>query len=174
VRAYPTAALAAGNLGGRLVETRVGKRSTAASVTAALEKLSVHVDDVLRTRLLVQAVHVLRADEQAVLQRVFKFGEGEVRRIRLGFRSHAPTHGIELPHQPRIASPSLGRGDLLDPIVPPESAHAPESWDAAFRAHSCPGKNEDSVSRGNCEHGRKDTTTGGKVHGESHSRGFVS
>jgi hypothetical protein len=31
-------------------------------------------------------------------------------------------------------------------------APMPWKWDAAFRAHSCPGKNEDSVSGGNCEH----------------------
>src|SRR5580704_6228549 len=29
-------------------------------------------------------------------QGVFKFGEGEVRRIRIGCRSHTPTHGIKL------------------------------------------------------------------------------
>jgi hypothetical protein len=46
VRANLTAALASRNLGWRLVEIRVGKRSTAASVATALEKLSVHMDDV--------------------------------------------------------------------------------------------------------------------------------
>ena len=35
-------------------------------------------------------------------------------------------------------------------VSPP---HATESWKAAFGAHSCPGKNEDSVSGRNCEHG---------------------
>ena len=35
----------------------------------------------------------------------------------------------------------------------PESTHATESWNAAFRAHSCSGKNEDAVSGGNGEHG---------------------
>jgi hypothetical protein len=73
VRAYPTAAVASGNLGGRPIEIRVVKRSVAASVATALEKLSVHVDNVSRTRLLVKVVHVLGADEKAILQRVFKF-----------------------------------------------------------------------------------------------------
>jgi hypothetical protein len=59
------------------------------------------------TTFLEPAVHVLGADEQAILQGIFKFGESEVRRIRLGWRSYAPTHGIELPHQSRIAVPSL-------------------------------------------------------------------
>jgi len=99
--------------GGRLVEIRVVKRSAAASVATALEKLSVRVDDVPRTRLLVEAVHILRADEKALLQRVFKVREGEVGRIRLGCRSNPPPHGIELPHQPGIAVPSCGRSGLL-------------------------------------------------------------
>jgi hypothetical protein len=29
-----------------------------------------------------------------------------------------------------------------------ESTHATESWDAAFRAYSCPGENEDAVGGG--------------------------
>ena len=36
------------------------------------------------TTFLEPAVHVLGADEQAILQGIFKFGESEVRRIRLG------------------------------------------------------------------------------------------
>ena len=92
-----------------------------------------------------KVVYVLGADEEAILQDVFKFREGEVGGIRLSRRRHAPTHGIKLPHQPGIAVPSLGRSDLLDPVVPPKSAHATESGNAAFRAHPCPGKNKDAV-----------------------------
>jgi len=148
----PTAASAPGDFGRRRVEIRVVKCRAAASIATALEKLSVHVNDVFRTRLLVKSVHVLGADEKAILQRVFKFGESEVRRIRFGCRSNPPTHGIKLPHQPGIAVPSFGRSDFLDPVVPPESTHATEGWNAALRAHSCPSKNEDSVSGENGEH----------------------
>jgi hypothetical protein len=101
---------------------------------------------------LVKAVHVLGADEKALLQVVFKLRKGEVGGIRFGCRSHAPTHGIELPHQSGIAVPSFGRSDLLDPVISPETTHATEGWNTAFRAHSCPGKSEDSVSEGDCEH----------------------
>jgi hypothetical protein len=89
VRANPAAAFASGNLGWRLVEIRVVKGSAAASVATALEKFSVHVDNVPRTRLLVKVVHVLGADEETVLQSVFKIGEGEVRRIRFGCTSRS-------------------------------------------------------------------------------------
>lgn len=50
---------------------------------AALEKLSMHVDNVSRPRLLVKVIYVL-ADEKEVLQCVFNFGEREVRRSRFG------------------------------------------------------------------------------------------
>jgi hypothetical protein len=39
----------------------VCKRWSAATVTATLEKLAMHVDDVLRSCLLMQVVHVLSA-----------------------------------------------------------------------------------------------------------------
>ena len=48
--------------------------------------------------------------------------------------------------------PSVGRSDLLDPVIPPEAAHATKSWNAAFCTHSCSDKNEDAVSGGNREH----------------------
>jgi hypothetical protein len=72
VGANPTAASASGDFGGRIVEIRVVKWRVAASVATALEKLSVHVDNVPRTCLLVKVVHVLGANKEAILQRVFK------------------------------------------------------------------------------------------------------
>jgi len=135
------------------VEICVVKWRAVAPVATALEKLSVHVDNISCSSQFVEAVHVLGADEKAFLQRLFKLGEGEVGGIRLSRQRHAPTHGIELPHQPGIAVPSFGRSDLLDSAVPPKSTCATESWDAAFRAYSCPGKNEDTVGGENGEHG---------------------
>ena len=45
-----------------------------------------------------------------------------------------------------FAVPSCGRGDLLDPVIPPEATHATEGWNAAFRTHSRSGENEDAVT----------------------------
>ena len=78
-------------------------------------------------------------------------------RIGLGCRRNPPSHEIELPHQPGIALPSLGRCDLPDSVVPPKSTHATESWDAAFRAYACSGENEDAVGGANREHQEKFT-----------------
>jgi len=145
MRANPAAAIAPGKFGWRIVGVRVTKRRSAASVTAALEEFPMHVNSALRSSLLVKVIHVLRAEEEAFPQLLFESGEGDVRRIRLCRCRDTPTHGIELPDQPGIASPRIRRGYFFDPIVPPESTYAPESWDAAFRAHSCPGKNKDAV-----------------------------
>ena len=99
-------AFAPGHLGWRIVEIRAVKWSAAATVATALEKLSVHVGNFPRTRLLVKVVYVLGADEEAILQSVLNFREGEVRRVRFGRRSHTPPHRVELPHQPGIAMAS--------------------------------------------------------------------
>jgi hypothetical protein len=59
----PTAAFAPGNFGRRFVEICVDERRDVASIAAALEQLSVHVNDVSCTCLLVKVVHVLGADK---------------------------------------------------------------------------------------------------------------
>src|SRR5438552_18375716 len=131
---------------------RVKKRSTGATVATALEKLSVHVDDVDRTRLLVQVVHVLSAQQEVTSEILLQLCKREVRRVRLGSRSHPPPHGVELPHQLGIAVPSFRRSDLLNPVVPPKATHATEGGNAAFGANPCSGEDEHTVSRGNSQH----------------------
>src|SRR5207245_7380029 len=72
--------------------------------------LPIYVD---RTRLLVQVVHVLSAQQEVTSEILLQLCKREVRRVRLGCRSNPPTHGVELPDEPGIASPSLGRSNLL-------------------------------------------------------------
>ena len=112
VRANPPAASAPGNFGWRLVNVRVVKRRAVASVATAHEKLSVHVDDLSRTGLLVKVVHVLIADKKALLQGVFKFREGEVGRISVWLRkqpadawSRTPTPTGDRAAKPRAKRP---------------------------------------------------------------------
>src|SRR5437879_3625473 len=131
---------------------RVKKRSTGATVATALEKLSVHVDDVDRTRLLVQVVHVLSAQQEVTSEILLQLCKREVRRVRLGCRSNPPTHGVELPDEPGIASPSLGRSNLLYTVIPPQPAHATEGRNPTFGANPCSGEDEHAVSRGNSQH----------------------
>src|SRR5438309_1948377 len=75
-----------------------------------------------------------------------------MRRVRLGYGSDTTPHGIELPHQPGIASPSIRRGDLLDAVVAPEPINATEGRNTAFGTHACSCEDEHTVGRRNVKH----------------------
>lgn len=149
VWANPTAAFAPGKLDWRIVGVGVTKWRSAAPIATALEEFAVHMDDALRPCLLVKIVHILGAEEQTILQLLFKLSQREVRRIGLRRCRDTPTHRVELPDQPWIATPRMRRRDLLDPVVPPEAIHPTERWNPALGAYSCPGQNEEAVSGGN-------------------------
>jgi len=101
----------------------------------------------------VKVVHVLRAEEQAVFQPPLQFRQREMSRIRLGCRRNPPTHGIELPHQPGIATPSIRRGYLFDPVVPPQTIDVTERRYPALGAYACPGEDKEAIMGRNGEHG---------------------
>ena len=129
------------------------KWRSAAPVAAAFEQFAVHVDDAHRPCLLVKIVHILGAEEKTIFQLLFELRQREVRWIRLRFRSNPPPHGVELPYQPGITSPSMGRGDLFNPVVAPKTAHATECWNAALGTHSCSREDEHAVKGRNGGHG---------------------
>ncbi len=152
VRANPAAAFAAWNFGGRVVGAGVVKGRQAAGIATALEQLAVHVDDAGRAAPLVEIIDVLRAEKQAVLQIGFELGERAMAGIRFGGRSGAAAHGVELPHQSRVAAKGFGRPDFLDAVGPPQAARATERRNAAFGADARAGEDEDAVAGGNPEH----------------------
>jgi hypothetical protein len=67
--------------------------------------------------------------------------------------ANTPTHGIELPHQPGIATPRIRRGYLFDPVVPSQTIDATERRYPALGAYACPGEDEESIGGRNGEHG---------------------
>jgi hypothetical protein len=81
MRSNPAAAVAARKLGWRIIGVCVVKGRSAAPLAAAPEEFPVHVDNALRSRLLVKVVHVLGAEEQALLQLLFELSQREVRRV---------------------------------------------------------------------------------------------
>jgi hypothetical protein len=85
MRTYPAAAFAAGKVACGVIDTCIVKWRSSARIAAALKKLAVHVDDILRTCLLVQVVYILRAEEEAISQLFPQIREREVSRV--GFRS---------------------------------------------------------------------------------------
>jgi hypothetical protein len=151
----PAAALALGKLCRGIVGVCVAERQSAARVAAALEKLAVHVDDALRACLLVQIVYILGAEEEAISQTLLQLREREMRRVGLRSRSYSPTHGIELPDQPGVAVPRMGRSDLLDPVVPPETIDATERGYPALGAYACPCEDEEAIMWRHGEHRSK-------------------
>jgi hypothetical protein len=78
VRANPSATLATGNLGWRIIGVSVAKWRSAACIAAALVEFPVHMDHVFRSCLLVEVINVLRAEEKAFLEPLFETGERDV------------------------------------------------------------------------------------------------
>jgi hypothetical protein len=108
VRTNSSAALTPGYLGWRIVGVRVAEGCAAARVAATLKEFPVHVDDALRSSLLVKVIHILGAKEEAFTQLMFELAQREVRRVGLCCRRDSTPHGIELPDQPGITTPRMG------------------------------------------------------------------
>jgi hypothetical protein len=94
---------------------------------------------------LVKIVDILGTEEEAVVKSPFKGGEGEMSGIGLGLGGDAAAHGIEIPNQARVAAPSVGRGDFLDTVFPPEAARIAKCGNAALRADARAGENDKPV-----------------------------
>ena len=82
-------------------------------------QFAVHVDEANGAGALVQVVHVLGAEKEAVADALLKFGKREVGRIGLGLCCRGAARGVELPDQRRIALPGIGSADILDAIACP-------------------------------------------------------
>jgi len=152
VWANPSAAAAPWKFGWRIVGIRVMKQRSVASITAALEKLAVHVDGALRPCLLMQVINVLRAEKHVFLQLLFELCKCGVRRVRLCRSRDTTAHGIELPYERGIATPRVGRGDFFDPVVPPETIDATERRYPALGAYACPCEDEEAIMGRNGKH----------------------
>jgi len=145
VRTNPAAACAPGNLRRRFISVGVIEGRAPASVAAAFEKFAVHVDNAARSGLLVEVVHVLRAEKKPLSQCTFELGERDMTGIGFGVRSDTASHGVELPDEPRIAVPGVRRRDLFKAIIPPQAARAAKRGNAAFGADSRTGENEHAI-----------------------------
>jgi len=145
VRADFASAGAAWNLTGRFVERGVREGREATGVATALEKLAVHVEDAFRARLLVKIVDVLRAQKKPVVKNLLESSKGNVAGIWPGGGRHFAAHGVEIPNKMRIAPPSKGRSDFLDPIIAPESAGIAKSRNAAFGADARTSEDKNAI-----------------------------
>jgi hypothetical protein len=118
-----------------------------AGIAATFEEFAMHMENTLGAGKLVKIVDILSTEEEAVVNGPFKGSEGEVSGIGLGLGGDAAAHGIEIPDQARIATPSIRRGDFLDAIFPPQAARIAKCGNAALRAEAGAGENEKPVER---------------------------
>ena len=124
----------------------VVERGQRAGLAAALHELPVHVEEAGRAGLLVQVVDVLGAEEETIRERGFKARESEMGGIGPGGGSHAAAHGVKVPDEARVAAPGVGRGDLFEAVVAPETSGIAKRGDPTFGAYTGPGKNENTIA----------------------------
>lgn len=140
-----SAARAARNFDRRFVEIDVGEGRKRAGVAAAFEEFAVHVKDAPGPGLLVEIIYVLGAEKETIGERCFESREREVARIWFGGGRRAAAHGIEIPDEARVAAPSVGRCNIFESVVAPESARITECGDTALGADARTGEDEEVV-----------------------------
>lgn len=138
-------AVAARDSSGRFVKLCIGKWWPLTTIAPAFEKLAMHMDDVPGTRILVQPIYILGAKKEPVAKRFFKVRQSKVPGIRAGACRGATAHGVILPDELRVATPSLRRRNLLETIFPPQSPGIPVCGDTALGADASSGEDKNSV-----------------------------
>ena len=107
---------------------------------AGLHDLAVEVDHLVAARPLVQVIDVLRDDPHVEV--LFQFRKAAMALIRLGGEDLFPALVIKIEDEARIGPESLGRGDILHPIMLPQAVGVPEGRDTAFGAHPGAGQHD--------------------------------
>ena len=107
---------------------------------AGLHDLAVKMDHLVAARPLVQVVDVLRDDPHVEV--LLQGRETVMALIRLGGEDLFPALVIKIEDKTRIGPESLGRGDILHPIMLPKTVRVPEGRDTAFGAHPGAGQHD--------------------------------
>jgi hypothetical protein len=94
-------------------------RLAAVALAMGLVELAMHVEEVDGAGALVEVVHILRAEEEAVTDAALQVGEGVVGGVGLGFGTGGAACGVELPDEFGIASPGVGSANVFDAIAGP-------------------------------------------------------
>jgi hypothetical protein len=112
-----------------------------------------HVNDALRSGLLVQRIDILGAKKEPLRHGSLELRQGEVRRI--GHNGLVPLSAlcVELPHQRRIGRESFWGGDLFNAIPSPQSVRAAKRRKPTFGADPGAGEHEEMIFRRQRIHG---------------------
>ena len=127
-------------------EVDIGGEHGAAVHAADLAVAAVHVDDVLRTRLLVQGIDVLGHDGDLAVVFLLELRQRHVRGIGrdMGGAEHLAGVVVEIEHLLLVAVPGLDGGDLLEVDPVPQPVLVAERVDAAFLGDARAGQDDDS------------------------------
>ena len=120
----------------------VGEGLALAQRAAGLEEAPVHLDEADAARAAVEAVHVLRDEQEAVAQAGLRRGERQVAGVRLDGLRLPPPLGVEAPDEPGVLGEPLGGRHLLDRVALPEAVRVAEGGDAALGGDAGPGQDE--------------------------------
>jgi hypothetical protein len=114
-------------------------RAAAVEFAVSLVEFAMHVEEADGAGAFVEVVDVLRAEEEAVADTIFKRGKCEVGWIRLGCGSSGAAGGVELPDEGWIALPGFGSADVFNTIAGPEAVFCAEGGETAFGADASTG-----------------------------------
>ena len=78
-----------------------------------------HMDDALRSALLMKRIDILGTKEEAIAYAALQFRQSKVRRIWLHGPVPQPTLRVELPHQRRVGPERLRSRDVFHAIAAP-------------------------------------------------------
>ena len=120
----------------------VGEGLALAQRAAGLEEAPVHLDEAEAPRAAVEAVHVLRDEQEAVAQAGLRRGERLVAGVRLDGLRLPPPLGVEAPDELGVLGEPLGGRHLLDRVALPEAVRVAEGGDAALGGDAGPGQDQ--------------------------------
>src|SRR5262249_57875037 len=127
------------------VRPLVGERRAVAVAAAAGVEVPVELDEPARARLAVEAVDVLRREQETVADPFLEPRQRQVPGVRRDAAGAVAALGVEPPHERRVATEALRGRDLLDAVSLPQPAGAAERGNPRLRGH--PGSGEDEHPR---------------------------
>ena len=125
---------AATGAGGKFIGQILGIHSlfrSPADLATQASEFPMHVQHVVASTTFVKIIHVL-GDEEKGIYALLKLGEGLVCGIRFDFVELASPALIEPPDQRRVCGPPLGRCNVFDVEILPQTVVVPKGTDARF------------------------------------------
>jgi hypothetical protein len=119
-------------------------------LASRFEKLSVHVNQVLRSGPFMQIIDVLGTEKKAAADPFLQLGQRGMGGIWQACLRFSSPLRIELPHQFRVRFPAFRRGNRLHSMAGPQPIAIAKCAQSAFCANAGSSQHKYSVACGNC------------------------